>query len=89
MKSDHQLRQEVMDELAWDPAVDDKRIGVEVSEGIVTLAGHLSSYAEKYAAQRAVERIGGVRGKLRSQTTHQGFPAPWDCYAFAHAASEF
>ena len=62
MKSDHQLRQEVMDELAWDPAVDDKRIGVEVSEGIVTLAGHLSSYAEKYAAQRAVERIGGVRG---------------------------
>lgn len=62
MKSDHQLRQEVMDELAWDPAVEDNRIGVEVSEGIVTLSGHLSSYAEKYAAQRAVERISGVRG---------------------------
>ena len=37
MKSDHQLRQEVMDELAWDSAFDDNRIGVEVVSGIVTL----------------------------------------------------
>ncbi|MFS2116544.1 MULTISPECIES: BON domain-containing protein [Herbaspirillum] len=62
MKSDHQLRQEVMDELAWDSAFDDNRIGVEVVSGIVTLTGHLDSYAQKYAAERAALRVGGVKG---------------------------
>lgn len=62
MKSDHQLKQEVMDELAWDPSVNDNEIGVEVKDGIVTLAGHLSSYAEKYAAEHAALRVAGVKG---------------------------
>ncbi|EOA05823.1 periplasmic or secreted lipoprotein [Herbaspirillum frisingense GSF30] len=62
MKSDHQLRQEVMDELAWDTAFDDNRIGVEVVDGVVTLTGHLSSYAQKYAAERAALRVGGLKG---------------------------
>lgn len=62
MKSDHQLRQDVIDELAWDSAFDDNRIGVEVVDGIVTLTGHLASYAEKYAAERAAQRVAGVKG---------------------------
>lgn len=62
MKSDHQLKQDVMEELAWEPAVNETEIGVEVKNGIVTLAGHLGSYAEKYAAERAAQRVSGVKG---------------------------
>ncbi|AMP00124.1 BON domain protein [Collimonas arenae] len=62
MKTDRQLRQDVMDELAWDPSINDTDIGVEVKDGVVTLEGHLSSYAEKYAAERAAQRVAGVKG---------------------------
>ena len=61
MKSDHALRQDVLDELAWEPSVNDTAIGVEVEDGVVTLTGHLGSYSEKKAAERAVERVAGVR----------------------------
>lgn len=61
MKSDHALRQDVIDELAWEPSVNDTAIGVEVVDGVVTLTGHLGSFAEKKAAERAVQRVAGVR----------------------------
>jgi osmotically-inducible protein OsmY len=61
MKTDMQLKQEVEEELNWDPAVDAAGIGVEVNDRIVTLAGHLSSYAEKLAAERAAQRVSGVK----------------------------
>lgn len=47
MKTDTQLQQDVLAELKWEPAVNAAQIGVEVKDGIVTLAGHVSSYAEK------------------------------------------
>jgi osmotically-inducible protein OsmY len=62
MKSDSQLKADVMAELAWDPAVDANGIGVMVKSGVVTLTGHLSTYAEKHAVEKAVRRVAGVRG---------------------------
>ncbi|MDY7578947.1 BON domain-containing protein [Herbaspirillum sp. RTI4] len=62
MKNDHQLKQDILEELAWEPSVNEDRIGVEVDKGIVTLVGRLDSYAEKYAAERAVQRVSGVKG---------------------------
>ena len=62
MKTDAQLRADVSDELAWDPAINATNVGVTVHEGVVTLTGHLDSFAEKHAVERAVRRIGGVRG---------------------------
>ncbi|WP_034298789.1 BON domain-containing protein [Herbaspirillum sp. RV1423] len=62
MKTDQQLKKDVMEELAWESAVDDTEIGVEVRNGIVTLTGNLNSYAEKYAAEKAVQRVAGVKG---------------------------
>lgn len=62
MKSDRQLKQDVIDELAWEPSVNDTAIGVEVDHGIVTLTGHLCSYAEKLAAEKAAQRVAGVKG---------------------------
>lgn len=62
MKSDLQLKADVSDELAWDPAINATNIGVAVKEGVVTLSGHLDTFAEKHAAERAVRRVSGVRG---------------------------
>lgn len=61
MKTDLQLQQDVMAELKWEPAVHAAQIGVEVTEGVVTLAGEVSSYAEKWAAEYAAQRVSGVK----------------------------
>jgi len=61
MKTDTQLQQDVMAELKWEPSVHASQIGVEVKDGVVTLAGEVSSYLEKWGAERAVQRVVGVR----------------------------
>lgn len=62
MKTDSQLKTNVIDELAWDPAINATGIGVMVTDGVVTLTGHLNSFAEKEAVERAIQRVDGVRG---------------------------
>src|SRR5947208_10928858 len=61
MKTDSELQRDVMDELRWEPSVNAAHVGVAVKEGVVTLTGHVSSYAEKYAAERAAKRVHGVK----------------------------
>jgi osmotically-inducible protein OsmY len=61
MKTDSDLKKDVLTEMVWDPLVPEARIGVSVHEGVVTLTGHLDSYAEKVAARRAAERVCGVK----------------------------
>ena len=61
MKTDADLKRDVSAELAWDPAVRSTAIGVAVKDGVVTLTGHLDSFAEKHAASRAVQRVAGVK----------------------------
>jgi osmotically-inducible protein OsmY len=62
MKSDSELRRDVERELEWEPSVDERRIGVSVVDAIVTLTGDVRSYGEKWRAERAVERVAGVKG---------------------------
>lgn len=62
MKTDIQLKQDVIAELGWEPSVNAAQIGVEVQGGIVTLAGHVDSYSEKWHAERATQRVAGVKG---------------------------
>lgn len=61
MKTDADLKRDVTAELAWDPAVKATAIGVAVKDGVVTLTGHLETFAEKYAAERALRRVAGVQ----------------------------
>ncbi len=61
MKTDAQLKTEVTRELEWDPSVNATHIGVAAKDGVVTLTGHLGTYAEKYAAERAAQRVEGVK----------------------------
>ena len=60
MKTDTQLHRDVADELAWEPSIRSPEIGIAVKDGVVTLSGSVESYAEKYAAERAAERVRGV-----------------------------
>ncbi len=59
--TDKDLRRDVLDELDFDPSLDAAEIGVAVSDGVVTLTGHVGSYAEKVEAERAAKRVKGVR----------------------------
>ena len=60
MRSAESIRQDVVDELAWDLSLDTAGIGVAVTDSAVTLTGHVRSYAEKRAAEKAAKRIDGV-----------------------------
>lgn len=59
--TDLRLQQSVLDELSWDPAVNQAHIGITTRDGVVTLTGHVGSYAEKCAAENAVGRVAGVK----------------------------
>jgi osmotically-inducible protein OsmY len=62
MKTDAQLKDDVIEELRWDPQISDAdAIGVGVKDGAVILSGHVPSYAEKLAAAQAAERVNGVK----------------------------
>lgn len=55
-----QLRQDILDELEFEPSVNAAHIGVAVDTGVATLSGHVESYAEKLAAVAATRRVRGV-----------------------------
>ncbi|MDT8909226.1 ornithine aminotransferase [Pseudomonas sp. AF76] len=59
--SDLSLRQHILEELEFHPDINAANIGATVDNGVVTLSGHVSSYAEKINAERAVKSIRGVR----------------------------
>ncbi|MCI3179246.1 ornithine aminotransferase [Caulobacter sp. CCUG 60055] len=61
MGNDSNIRNDVLAELKFEPQVADAAVGVTVADGVVTLSGHVSSYAEKLAAEAAAKRVKGVR----------------------------
>lgn len=62
MKSDSQMKKDVLAELACEPSVNAAHIGVTARDGVVTLNGSVKSFSEKHRAEVATKRIGGVRG---------------------------
>lgn len=69
---DTELRQHTLEELDFDPSVGSAHIGVAVDQGVVTLTGHVATYAEKIAAEKVVQRVRGVRA-LVEELVVQGF----------------
>jgi osmotically-inducible protein OsmY len=61
MKTDAQLQKDVMDEIKWEPITSAAEIGVSASKGVVTLNGTVATFAEKWAVERAAQRVQGVR----------------------------
>lgn len=58
--NDKVLRQDVIDEFEFDPSFDGAHIGVSVENDVVTLTGHVESYAQKLAVVAAARRVKGV-----------------------------
>ncbi|WP_315975698.1 BON domain-containing protein [Phyllobacterium sp. A18/5-2] len=61
MSNDSMLQQAVLAELNWEPSVTSAHIGVTANNGVVTLTGHVESYAQKRAAEAATSRVKGSR----------------------------
>src|SRR3954466_597466 len=61
LRSDSDIQKDVMAELQWEPGLRNDDIAVAVRDGVVTLAGFVDSYADKWKAERAVARVKGVR----------------------------
>ena len=59
--NDKTLRQNVIDELNYDPSIDSADIGVAAENGVVTLTGYVPTYLGKLAAERAAWRVKGVK----------------------------
>jgi osmotically-inducible protein OsmY len=68
MKTDTQLQKDVMDEIKWEPCTTAAQVGVTAKDGVVTLTGTVASYAEKWAAERAAQRVEGVKGLAQEIT---------------------
>ncbi|CAN5850815.1 hypothetical protein BH11PSE12_BH11PSE12_28610 [soil metagenome] len=61
MKTDAQVKHDVTVALQWEPSVNAGQVSIFVNSGRVTLAGHVSSYSEKWDAERVTQRIAGVK----------------------------
>ncbi len=60
--NDGTLRQDIIDELDFEPSIEAADIGVAVENGIVTLTGHVPTYAQKMTVEDVVRRVKGVKG---------------------------
>ncbi len=79
VKTDAQIQQDVLRELAWDTRVDPTEIGVEVKGGVVTLSGIVASWAKKLAAEEAAHRVSGVLDVANDVIVHvEGAEVPTD-----------
>ncbi|KAF1710750.1 BON domain-containing protein [Pseudoxanthomonas sacheonensis] len=72
--NDKELRQNVIDELEFEPSIDSANIGVAAENGVVTLSGHVASYIQKVDAERAVWRVKGVKAIAQELDVR----LPWD-----------
>ena len=61
MKTDLEIKQDVIEELKWEPFLNASQIGVSVKEGVVTLSGNIDSYSKKIAAEKATKNVLGVK----------------------------
>ena len=60
MKTDAQIKADVIAELKWDAEIEETKIGVAVSNGAVTLSGHSPTFRQKMEAATAAKRVSGV-----------------------------
>jgi osmotically-inducible protein OsmY len=70
VKSDDELRRAVEQQLEAEPDLDARRIVVSVDDGIVTLAGEVRSFGERWQTERLIDRIPGVRGVANEIEVH-------------------
>ena len=70
MKNDIKLKDDILDELCFEPSINETDIGVLVKNGVVTLTGHVDSYTQKLAAERVAMGIDGVKAVAEDITVN-------------------
>ncbi|KGL64304.1 BON domain-containing protein [Polaribacter sp. Hel1_85] len=76
MRTDLSIKEDVLDELQWQPSIDETQIGVVVKDGIVTLSGTVDSFQKKQEAEKAAKSVFGVKAvaediEVKYSTTSQ------------------
>lgn len=61
MKTDAEIKQAILEELHYQPNIDETQIGVIVEDGVVTLSGVVNEYHKKAIANKAAKSIAGVK----------------------------
>ena len=61
MKSDLEIKEDVLDELIWQPNIDVSQIRITVHNGVVNLNGILEGQNERFALETAVMSVDGVK----------------------------
>src|SRR5437870_12616092 len=61
IRTDEELKKEVLAELKWDAQIQPNEIGVSVKDGVVTLTGWVDSYLKKWSAEDAAHKVTGVK----------------------------
>jgi osmotically-inducible protein OsmY len=64
MSQDRELQESVMAELGWEPSIDAAHVDVVAIAGVLTLTGHVKSFPQKVAAERAAARVKGVKAVI-------------------------
>jgi osmotically-inducible protein OsmY len=88
MSQDKQLQDSVMFELGWEPSIDAAHIGVAANAGVVTLTGHVESFPQKIAAERAAARVKGVKAVAEEIEVKLPYEVSRDDDSIAAAAVE-
>jgi len=75
-KSDSSIKTDVLNELKWDPSIDETEVGVQVKDGIVTLTGNISAYPKRLASIEAAHRVYGVLDVVDDMKVR--IPSKWE-----------
>src|SRR2546430_1065368 len=59
MRTDMEIQKDVVAELRWEPSLRDDDIAVGVRDGVVTLAGFVDTYADKWTTERVASKVKG------------------------------
>jgi VCBS repeat-containing protein len=86
MRTDLELQRDVIAELDWEPSLSGHEIGVAVKNGVVTLSGTVASYAKKIEAERAAEKVHGVKAVALDLNVKRPFSLVRTDTEIAHAA---
>jgi osmotically-inducible protein OsmY len=86
MRTDHELQRDVIAELEWQPSLRNEEIGVAVKDGVVTLSGTVANYARKFEAERAAEKVHGVKAVALELSVKLTAPLARTDTEIAHAA---
>jgi osmotically-inducible protein OsmY len=88
MSHDEELKNLVLAELKWEPSILSSHIGVTAEDGAVTLTGHVESYGQKHAAEKAAGRVKGVKAIAEEIEVRLPFTVKHDDAQIAKAAAD-